>query len=77
VKSWLAGKVKTSGIVNKERAKKAAFYSRTMNITVAISKARAEVADVAVNKAFNMMSLGKLDIGFRPVRPSLLIKMVK
>jgi subtilisin family serine protease len=77
VKSWLAGKVRTSGVVNKDRATKAALYSKTMNITIAITKARAEVGDVLVNKSFENMSFEKLDINYRPVRPSLMIKMVK
>lgn len=77
VKPWLVGKVKTSGIVNKARALKAANYTKTLNITLAINKAKAEVGDVLVNKSFNSMSFGKLSRSFRPARPSLLIKQIK
>lgn len=76
IKPWLAGKVKTSGIVNKERAKKAALYSKTMNITLAIAQARTDVGDVLINKSLDNMSFGALK-GFKPIRPSLLIKKLK
>jgi hypothetical protein len=72
----LADKVKSSGIVNKERAKRAALYSKTMNITQAIAKARTDVGDVLINKSFDNISFGKLK-GFRPVRPVLHMKKLK
>lgn len=73
VKPWLKGKVVTSGIVNKARVLRAAELSKTMNVELAISKARAEIADVAVTKSFNKRLLGPA-LKFKPVRPSLLIK---
>lgn len=76
-KPWLVGKVKTSGIVNKSRALKAANYTKTLNITLAISKARAEIADVLVNKSFGSMPLGSLSRAFNLARPSLLGKKIK
>jgi subtilisin family serine protease len=73
-KPWLKGKVRTSGIVNKDRAKKAAIYSKVMNVTLAIAKAKLEVMDVAVPKSLNNEPLIKLDIGYKPSRQSLLTK---
>ncbi len=74
VKSWLAGKVATSGIVNKERVKRAAELSKTMNVEVAITKAKTEVADVAVTKSFARRLPG-MTINYKPLRPSLLVKL--
>jgi subtilisin family serine protease len=74
VKSWLKGKVVTSGIVNKERVKRAALLSKTMNVEVAITKAKAEVADVATPKSFARRLPG-MKLNFKPVRPSLLVKI--
>ena len=74
VKSWLKGKVATSGIVNKERVKRAALLSKTMNVEVAINKAKAEVADVATPKSFARRLPG-MKLNFKPVRPSLLVKI--
>jgi len=74
VKPWLAGKVATSGIVNKERVKRAAELSKTMNVEVAIAKAKTEVADVAVTKSFARRLPG-MKLNFKPVRPSLLVKL--
>lgn len=74
VKSWLKDKVVTSGIVNKARVLRAAELSKTMNVEVAISKARAEVADVAVTKAFTNKRLLGPSLNFKPARPSLLVK---
>ncbi|MGZ3787813.1 MAG: S8 family serine peptidase [Bacteriovorax sp.] len=73
VKLWLRGKVKTSGIVNKARALKAAEFAKSQNVDLAISNARATIADVPVAKSLSLRPAGiKLD--FRPIRPSLLIK---
>ena len=74
VKAFLKGKVATSGIVNKARVLKAAELSKTMNVTVAISKARIEVADVATPKSFARRLPG-MKLNFKPIRPSLLVKM--
>ncbi len=49
VKSWLKGKVSTSGIVNGERAKRAAELSRTMTVEQAIAQAKIDV----LPKTFN------------------------
>ncbi len=75
VKVWLKGKVATSGIVNKARVLRAAELSKTMNVEVAIAKARAEVADVVSPKSFNKRRLG-MNINYAPVRPSLLVKRI-
>jgi cell wall-associated protease len=77
VKSWLNGKVATSGIVNKARVLRAAELSKTLNVEVAIAKSLVEVADVAVTKAFNNKRLLGPALNFKPVRPSLLIKKVE
>jgi len=74
VKSWLKGKVSTSGIVNKARVLRAAELSKTMNLDLAIAKAKVEIADVAVTKSFNKRLPG-MKLNFRPVRPSLLVKL--
>lgn len=74
VKSWLKGKVSTSGIVNKARVNRAAELSKTMNVEVAIQKARAEIADVVVPKSFAKRLPG-MNLKYRPVRPSLLVKL--
>jgi subtilisin family serine protease len=72
VKSWLIGKVKTSGIVNKTRALKAAKLSMTQGVDLAISQSRVEVADVLVPKSFSAKPSG-LNFIFKPIRPSLLV----
>jgi subtilisin family serine protease len=74
VKPWLKGKVSTSGIVNKARVSRAAELSKTMNVEVAIQKAKAEIADVVVPKSFAKRLPG-MDLKFRPLRPSLLVKL--
>lgn len=74
VKSWLKGKVATSGIVNKARVLRAAELSKTMNVELAISKAKAEIADVATPKSFAKRMPG-MKLNFKPVRPSLLVKL--
>ncbi len=74
VKSWLKDKVATSGIVNKARVQRAAELSKTMNVEVAITKARAEIADVATPKSFAKRLPG-MNIKYKPLRPSLLVKM--
>jgi subtilisin family serine protease len=45
-KSWLSGKVKSGGIVNRDRAVKAAELSVGGNLQAAIAQAKLEVADV-------------------------------
>jgi cell wall-associated protease len=74
VKSWLKGKVSTSGVVNKARVNRAAELSKTMNVEIAIQKARAEIADVVVPKSFAKRLPG-MNLSFKPVRPSLLVKL--
>lgn len=72
VKPWLKDKVKTSGIVNKARALKAAEFAKNQSIDVAISQARTAVLDAAVEKSL-AFSQKKFDLNFKPQRPSLLI----
>lgn len=73
VKPWLAGKVKTSGIVNKARALSAAELSKAETLEVAISKANSLIADVQVEKSFTR-KLSGIKLNYKPFRPSLLIK---
>lgn len=75
VKAWLKDKVVTSGIVNKARVLKAAELSKSMNVDVAIAKAKAEIADVTATKSFNKKLLGPA-LKFKPLRPSLLVKKI-
>lgn len=76
VKPWLKGKVVTSGIVNKARVLRAAELSKTMNVEVAIAKAKVEVADVTVPKsAVAKVRLPGMKVNYRPLRPSLLVKI--
>ena len=72
VKTWLRGKVKSSGIVNKVRAFKAAEFSKSQTVDLAISKARATIGDVAVEKSLSVKPTG-LGFTFVPKRPSLLL----
>lgn len=74
VKTWLKGKVSTSGIVNKARALKAAELSKTMNVEIAIAKSLTLVLDVAVPKSFGK-KFPSMSLNFRPIRPSLLMKL--
>jgi subtilisin family serine protease len=77
VKPWLKGKVRSSGIVNKERAKKAAILSNKINVTVAIIKARALVPDVVENNLINKSLMEKLDHKYVPRRTNLLRDFVR
>lgn len=70
VKDWLRGKVKTSGFVNKERALRAAELSKSLNIENAINKSHAIVPDQAIVKSFVKPAI---DIGIKPIRPSLIL----
>lgn len=74
VKDWLKGKVATSGIVNKARVVRAAELSKTMNVEVAITKAKAEIADVVTPKSFAKRLPG-MKLNYKPIRPSLLVKL--
>lgn len=49
VKSWLKGKVSTSGMVNSERAKRAAELSRTMSLDMAINQSKTDVLSQTLN----------------------------
>jgi cell wall-associated protease len=75
VKLWLKGKVKTSGIVNKPRALKAAEFAKSQTVDLAISKARATILDVPVEKSLSVKPSG-LTLNFKPLRPSLLIPKI-
>ena len=74
-KTWLKGKVKTCGIVNKARALKAAEFAKSSSIDLAISKARSTISDVAETKSLSLKPAG-IKLNFRPIRPSLLIKKI-
>ena len=74
VKVWLKNKVLSSGIVNKARVNRAAELSKTMNVTVAIAKAKVEIADMATIKSFAKRLPG-MKLNYAPVRPSLLLKL--
>lgn len=76
VKTWLKGKVATSGIVNKARVLRAAELAKTMNVEIAIEKARVEIADVPVEKSFSRKILGP-KLSFKPLRPSLILKKIE
>lgn len=75
VKSWLKDKVLTSGIVNKERVKRAAELSLTTTVDEAIEVARQEVLDVAIPKSFRANRPAEMKLNYRPLRPSLLVKL--
>jgi subtilisin family serine protease len=49
VKSWLVGKVKTSGLVNAKRAVRAAELSRSMDLTRAIAQSKLDVLAKSAN----------------------------
>ena len=77
VKPWLKDKVKSSGIVNKLRAIKAAVNMRTMSLDQAVAKAKLEVVDMPTlkNKSlFDSEMKPVLGFKFNLKRPSLLIK---
>ncbi|MGZ3787812.1 MAG: S8 family serine peptidase [Bacteriovorax sp.] len=50
VKPWLVGKVKTSGLVNRERAIRAAELSRTLDIASAIAQSKNDVLAKTANE---------------------------
>lgn len=50
VKDWLKGKVKTSGLVNKERALRAAELSKSMDLTKAIAQSKFDVLPKTMNE---------------------------
>ena len=49
VKSWLVGKVKTSGLVNRDRAIRAAELSRTLDLARAIAQSKIDVLGKSEN----------------------------
>ena len=49
VKAWLKGKVSTSGLVNKDRALRAAELSRSMDLTKAIAQSKVDVLPKSAN----------------------------
>jgi hypothetical protein len=66
IKDWLKEKVKTSGIVNKERAIQAAVLSRSMSVNEAISKAKLSVLDMDEE---NFSPVSNENIEFQKVLP--------
>ena len=53
VKSWLVGKVKTGGLVNRDRAIRAAELSRTLDLVSAISKSKTDILAKTENDKAN------------------------
>lgn len=53
VKSWLVGKVKTSGLVNRDRAIRAAELSRTLDLAQAIAKSKNDILAKSENDKAN------------------------
>lgn len=76
VKIWLKKKVKSSGIVNRERALKAAELTKTETLENAIIHSYSLVPDVAIEKSFLIENV-KLKRRLKPFRPSLVIKKIK
>ncbi len=75
-KEWLKDKVVTSGIVNKDRALKAAELSLTKTVAESIKLAKATVADSVATEqkaGSNAMNAKDLKLKFKPYRPSLII----
>lgn len=56
VKGWLNGKVKSSGVVNKERAFRAAELSKAMTLKESISKSKVDILDVETPVYFGVQS---------------------
>ena len=77
VKSWLKGKVATSGVVNKSRALKAAELTKTKTTAEAIAQAKLEVADVPVSKSFVGKRAAGMKLNIKPYMPSLLVKKIR
>ena len=77
VKSWLKGKVATSGVVNKSRALKAAELTKTKTTAEAIAQAKLEVADVPVSKSFVGKRAAGIQLNIKPYMPSLLVKKIR
>jgi subtilisin family serine protease len=50
VKAWLIGKVKTSGLVNRDRAIRAALLSKTMDLSLAIAKSKNDILEKTANE---------------------------
>jgi hypothetical protein len=75
VKNWLKKKVRSSGIINRERALKAAELTHTQPLEDAILNARLLVQDVAIEKSFLNKNINlNLKIKLRPYRPSLIVR---
>ena len=53
VKSWLKGAVRTSGLVNRDRAIRASLLSRTMDVSKAIVQAKLDVLEKTANDKMN------------------------
>ena len=70
-KDWLRNKIRSGGIVNKDRALKAAFLSRTMTLDIAITKAINSVPDVNFEKN-NLNQNNRLPLFRKISEPSLL-----
>ncbi len=62
VKDWLRGKVETSGIVNPERAERAAQLSMTMSLDQAIRMSKNEISDLSVGRPFRTLRVNDAEI---------------
>lgn len=72
VKSWLKDKVRSSGIVNRDRAVRAAELSRTMSLKDAIANARKDILDQATPTMGVLKNFRKLD---KTLMKSLMLPM--
>lgn len=72
-KSWLQGKVKTSGLVNTERAVAAAELSKTMTLSRAIEEARLRVGDLHSKTNFSLPENYSLPEGVVAPLPSTIV----
>jgi len=62
VKPWLVGKVRTSGLVNLERALRAAELSQSMEISMAISKAKSDVPAKSENDLLSLREVNQIPL---------------
>jgi subtilisin family serine protease len=69
-KAYLAGKVKTEGIVNTTRALRAAFYSTSRDLETSIKMANEEVADIKSEKGLGPVYKTALEPAFIMPLPS-------
>lgn len=73
VKEWLKGKVTTSGLVNAERAVRAAELSKTMDLTAAIAQSKNDVLEKTNNEEKSMNRYYQVPKSFVMPLPSTII----